>query len=76
MKAKEFAGVKSDFEARISNPAVDYIGGFESLIFRTIQNNQGTVRFSIFGFQTFRMHLPFSKQSMNHLPSWRFAAAH
>ena len=45
-------------------------------IFRTIQNNQGTVRFSIFGFQAFRMHLPFSKQSMNHLPSWRFAAAH
>lgn len=47
MKAKEFAGVKSDFEARISNPAVDYIGGFESLIFRTIQNrpaNEDAIR--------------------------------
>lgn len=47
MKSKEFAGRKSDFEARINNPAVDYISGFESLIFRTIQNrpaNEDAIR--------------------------------
>lgn len=35
MRAKEYAGARSEFEARITTPAVDYVGGFESLIFRT-----------------------------------------
>lgn len=46
MRVKEYAGVKSDFEARISNP-VNNIGGLESLIYRTIQNrpqNEDAIR--------------------------------
>lgn len=47
MKAKEGAGVKSELAARISYPAVDYVGGLESLIFRTLQNrptNEDAIR--------------------------------
>lgn len=46
MRAKEYAGVKSELAARISNPA-NNIGGLESLICRTIQNrpqNEDAIR--------------------------------
>ena len=47
MKAKEFAGRKSDFEPRINNPATLNVGGFDTIIFRTLQNrpaNEDAIR--------------------------------
>lgn len=47
MNAKEFAGVKSEFEARISNPADNYVGGLTSLIYRTLMHrpeNEDAIR--------------------------------
>lgn len=47
MRSKEYAGARSEFEARITTPAVDYVGGLDSLIFRTMQNrptNEDAIR--------------------------------